>query len=112
MRYSKNMRRKCQKFDMISSHKMPEGEELVYAGFLSDQNPNFILMMSNSPRENSSYLSLGKLSPMNIVDDEHSESILKVKLSNKLYENPVTDSLLKQYEGQLNMQLNLTPSTL
>ena len=78
---------------------MPDEEELVYAGFLSDLNPNFILLMSNDHKEKCSYLSLGKLQPVNIEDEEHSESLLKVKLSNKLNDNPVTDKLLKKHDG-------------
>ena len=81
---TKSMRNRCQKFDLICQYDMPEDEELVYAGFLSDQNPSFILMMSNCKKDSCSYLSLGKLQATNLIDEEHSEQILKVKLSNKI----------------------------
>ena len=91
---------------------MPQNEELVYAGFLSDQNPNFILMMSNCPKDSCSYLSLGKLQPANLKDEEHSEQLLKVKLCNKIVSSQTNEKLIQKHDGQLNMSLNLTPQTL
>ena len=40
---------------------MPEHEKIIYAGFLYDQNPTFVLLISVNEQENSSYLSLGKI---------------------------------------------------
>ena len=57
------------------------------------------MLMSNSYKDDCSFLSLGKLVPINIEDEEHSESLLKLKLSNKLYDNPVSEKLLKKHDG-------------
>ena len=40
---------------------MAEGEKIVYAGYLYDQNPTFILIITVKDEENCSYLSLGKI---------------------------------------------------
>ena len=42
---------------------MPENEKIIYAGFLYDQNPTFVLVISVNELENCSYLSLGKINP-------------------------------------------------
>ena len=42
---------------------MPENEKIIYAGFLYDQIPTFILIITANEEEKCSYLSLGKLHP-------------------------------------------------
>ena len=70
---------------------MPENEKIIYAGFLYDQNPTFVLVISVNEQENCSYLSLGKINPQLAshgagVDD--SEQELKRNLAKKLEVNP------------------------
>ena len=50
-----------QKFEVVTSYKMPENEKVIYAGFLYDQNPTFVLIITINEEENCSYLSLGKI---------------------------------------------------
>ena len=40
---------------------MPDSEKIIYAGFLYDQNPTFVLVITVNEEENCSYLSLGKI---------------------------------------------------
>ena len=101
----------CQKFDLLCQHEMQEGELIRYAGFLYDQNPTFLMLITISPSENCSYLSLGKIQQSE-ADLEQSEQIQKQKLMSKLQNNPYSHKLLQKHEGQMNMTLQLTPQTL
>lgn len=103
----------CQKFDVVTQYTMPEGEKIVYAGYLYDQNPTFILIITVNDEENCSYLSLGKIdSSSNSVKTDDSEQFLKDKLARKLEDNPNVHKVLKRNDGQMNMTLDLTPSTI
>ena len=53
----------CQQFELVTQYQMPEDEKIIYAGFLYDQIPTFILIITASEQEKCSYLSLGKLNP-------------------------------------------------
>ena len=53
----------CQQFELVTQHQMPENEKIIYAGFLYDQIPTFILIITANEEEKCSYLSLGKLNP-------------------------------------------------
>ncbi len=89
---------------------MADNEKIVYAGYLYDQNPTFILIITVIEEENCSYLSLGKIeSQSNDVRPEDSEQILKDRLTRKLEDNPNTRKVLKKSEGSMNMTLDLTP---
>lgn len=59
---------------------MPENEKIIYAGFLYDQNPTFVLIISINESEKSSYLSLGKV----VSRSDDSEQALKRNLTRKL----------------------------
>ena len=104
----------CQKFEVVTQYHMPENEKIIYAGFLYDQNPTFVLVITVNEVENCSYLSLGKIN--NSATSEHniedSEQELKKNLAKKLEVNPNTQKILQRNEGQMNMTLNLTPQTL
>ena len=51
----------CQKFEEVTQYEMPPNERVIYAGFLYDQNPTFVLIITVNEEENCSYLSLGKI---------------------------------------------------
>ena len=63
-------------------------EELVYAGFLDDIDPSFILAVSASKPEHSSYLYIvrvkGKQPKPHDDGDEHDEERQKQELAHKL----------------------------
>ena len=90
---------------------MQDNELIRYAGFLYDQNPTFLMLITVCPTENCSYLSLGKIQSGE-GDVEQSEQIQKQKLTSKLQNNPYSHKLLQKHEGQMNMTLQLTPQTL
>ena len=102
----------CQKFEQITHHTIPSNEKIIYAGFLYDQNPAFVLVITVNEEENCSYLSLGKISSGRDSKIEDSEQAMKKKLVRKLEDNPHIHKVLKRNEGQVNMSLNLTPSTI
>ena len=53
---------------------MADNEKIDYAGYLYDQNPTFILIITVIEEENCSYLSLGKIeSQSNDTRPEDSE---------------------------------------
>ena len=74
----------CQKFEVVTTYTMPPSEKIIYAGFLYDQNPTFVLIISVNEQESSSYLSLGKI----VSSLEDSEQTLKRNLTRNLEENP------------------------
>lgn len=93
---------------------MPENEKIIYAGFLYDQNPTFVLIITTNEKENCSYLSLGKIISQQGGETENkdSEQALKKDLAKKLEVNPYSHKILQRNDGQINMTLNLTPETL
>lgn len=81
---------------------MPENEKIIYAGFLYDQNPTFVLVITVNEEENCSFLSLGKINnssapdAVNLVD---SEQEMKRDLQRKLEINPYAQKILRRNEG-------------
>lgn len=97
---------------------MPDNEKIIYTGFLYDQNPTFVIVITVNEEENCSYLSLGKIcnnssdpnnKDHNSTIDGDSEQKLKKTLAKKLEINPNAQKILQRHEGQTNMMLNLTP---
>lgn len=99
---------------------MPDNEKIIYSGFLYDQNPTFVIVITVNEVENCSYLSLGKICSNSSSDPNNkdqngntiegdSEQELKKTLAKKLEINPNAQKILQRHEGQTNMMLNLTP---
>lgn len=86
----------CQKFEEVTKYEMPPNERMIYAGFLYDQNPTFVLLITVNEGENCSYLSLGKISgpPGPDQSNQNSEQSLKKNLAKKLEENPYSHKIL------------------
>ena len=76
----------CQKFEEVAKYEMPPNERMIYAGFLYDQNPTFVLLITINEEDNCSYLSLGKISGPQGPDqsNQDSEQSMKKTLAKKL----------------------------
>jgi hypothetical protein len=48
-------------FNLLATFDIAAEEEIVFAGFLDDIDPSFILMVSNNKQEQTSYLYLAKI---------------------------------------------------
>jgi len=55
---------RCRQFDLLGDLKFSPDEELIYAGFLDDIDPSFILAVCANKLEHSSYLYIAKITKL------------------------------------------------